>query len=351
MSKMLITGVSGFLGSWCMQQALEAGYEVIGTVRDPNSKKCSFLRDAMEGKSMKISSKAATHLKLVKADLLDGDEAWNAVFAAEENIQYVLHTASPYFTKEPADPNDYIRPACQGTESVLRAAVRHNVKKVVVTSSVASIYYPMVNHKTYTSQDWSDASSQNAYGKSKTLAEQTAWDIVQGTDVELAAVCPFLIMGPTLYDDKDMLRGFESGEMCVKFMSGKVPAVARMKAGISDVRDVAQIHVLTLQVPGAMGQRYISSSQPYWLKDVASMFKEGKPDLKISNIELPSWLVRVLALCNPDLQRMKRQLDIDYSFDNSSLSKILGLELTPAKKTLLDMMDDVIELGAVPAIK
>merc|ERR1712224_123169 len=160
-------------------------------------------------------------------------------------------------------------------------------------------------------------------GKSKTLAEQTAWDIVKDTDVELATVCPFLMMGPTLYDDKEMLRSFESGEMCVKFMTGKVPVVAKMKTGVSDVRDVALIHLRALQMPGAMGQRYISSTQPYWLKDIASMFSEGKPELKLSSRELPSWLIRCLAFCNPDLQRMKRQLDIDYAFDNSNLWKIL----------------------------
>lgn len=76
----LITGVSGYIGSWCMQKCLDAGYEVIGTVRDPDSKKCAFLKEAIAGNSTKVSKKATGHLKLVKIALLDGDAAWEKGF-------------------------------------------------------------------------------------------------------------------------------------------------------------------------------------------------------------------------------------------------------------------------------
>lgn len=351
MPKVLITGVSGYVGSWCMQKALEADYEVIGTVRDPTSKKCAFLREALEGKSTKISSKASRNLKLVKADLLDGEEAWSKLFDVEGNIEYVLHTASPYFAQAPADPNDYIRPACEGTESVLKAAVSHNVKQVVVTSSVAAVWDPMVNSKKYTAQDWSDPSAQTAYGQSKTLAEQKAWSIVKGTKTGLATVLPMMVIGPTLYNDKEPISGFESGELCVKFMTRKMPAVPRMKFGISDVRDVAEVHIRALQVPEAVGRRFITSTQTYWMREIAAMFGAQKPELKIPSREMPSCLVGCLALCSPNLKRMKNRVDVDYTIDNSPVSQVLGLKLTSEKKTILEMMDDMIQLGAVPSKK
>merc|ERR1712194_74916 len=176
----LITGVSGYVGSWCANAALEAGYTVIGTVRDPDNAKCAFLQDAIAGKPGKMSSKAAARLRLVSADLLAGDQYWNELFD-KEKPDFVLHTASPYFAKAPADENDYIRPAVEGTNSVMRAAVAHGVNRVVLTSSVAAIWDPLVDGHCYSKSDWSDTGCQSAYGKSKTMAERAAWEAVKGT--------------------------------------------------------------------------------------------------------------------------------------------------------------------------
>ena len=67
---------------------------------------------------------------------LDDDES---IDKAVEGVTYVLHTASPVGINEPADPNDMIRPAVEGTLSIMRAAVKHQVKRVVVTSSIAAV--------------------------------------------------------------------------------------------------------------------------------------------------------------------------------------------------------------------
>merc|ERR1719265_670065 len=121
----------------------------------------------------------------------------------------------------------------------------------------------------------------------------------------LATVLPMMVIGPTLYNDKEPISGFESGELCVKFMTRKMPAVPRMKFGISDVRDVAEVHIRALQVPEAVGRRFITSTQTYWMREIAAMFGAQKPELKIPSREMPSCLVGCLALCSPNLKRMK----------------------------------------------
>lgn len=101
--KVLVTGVTGYVGSWCAHVALEAGYRVVGTVRDLNSSKCRFLHEAIAGRSDgKLSARARSHLSLVEADLLSGDDRWDAVLK-EGKFDFVIHTASPYFAKAPAD--------------------------------------------------------------------------------------------------------------------------------------------------------------------------------------------------------------------------------------------------------
>ena len=63
----------------------------------------------------------ASKVEIVHVDLDDAESIERAV----EGVTYVLHTASPVGINEPSDPNDMIRPAVEGTLSVMRAAVKY----------------------------------------------------------------------------------------------------------------------------------------------------------------------------------------------------------------------------------
>lgn len=58
---------------------------------------------------------------------------------AIEGCDLVVHTASPFPPKEPKDENEIIKPAVEGTLAVLRAAHKHGVKRVVITSSCSAV--------------------------------------------------------------------------------------------------------------------------------------------------------------------------------------------------------------------
>jgi nucleoside-diphosphate-sugar epimerase len=127
--KVLITGITGFLGSYVCDYFLKDGaYNVRGTVRDKNNeKKVAPIRKAFGENFSK--------LELVEADLLK-PETLDAAIAGQD---FVVHTASPFVLEAPKDENDLIRPAVDGTLAVVRAAHKHKVKRVVITSSVVSI--------------------------------------------------------------------------------------------------------------------------------------------------------------------------------------------------------------------
>lgn len=76
---------------------------------------------------------------------------------AVAGCHFVVHTACPNPSKAPKDEKIVIRPAVDGTLSLLRAAQRHQVKRVVVTSSIASIFMrnEEKHQKEYTEKDWS----------------------------------------------------------------------------------------------------------------------------------------------------------------------------------------------------
>ena len=97
-----------------------------------------------------------------------------------------------------------IKPAVEGTLAVVRAAHKHKVKRVVITSSVVSIMVQTEENikLNYTEKDWTDVTMANAYQKSKTLAERAAWDFLnslpEAERFELVIINPGLILGPTL---------------------------------------------------------------------------------------------------------------------------------------------------------
>lgn len=61
---------------------------------------------------------------------------------------------SPYFGKAPPNEDDYIRPAVDGTTSVVRAAVKHKIERVVVTSSMGAVDDPVTDGRCYGPSDW-----------------------------------------------------------------------------------------------------------------------------------------------------------------------------------------------------
>jgi len=73
-------------------------------------------------------------LELREADLLDAESMEKAITGAK----FVVHIASPFFTDNKT-VEELTKPAVDGTLSALKAAVKHGVQRVVVTSSVAAV--------------------------------------------------------------------------------------------------------------------------------------------------------------------------------------------------------------------
>ena len=128
--KVCITGVSGYLGSWVLKAFLDCDhkFDIRATLRDPqNKEKIDPLKESLGDKFSEV--------ELVAADLTDPE----SLDAAIEGCDYVVHTASPFPAKPPKNEDDLIKPAVEGTKAVLNACRKYNVKRLVVTSSIAAI--------------------------------------------------------------------------------------------------------------------------------------------------------------------------------------------------------------------
>ena len=235
----LVTGASGYVGSWIVRRLLEEGHIVRGTVRDPDKK--SGLEHLH-----RLADDHPGRLTLAKADLLD-DGAFDAPM---RGCELVVHNASPFIIAGIKDPDrQLVQPALTGTRNVLSAVDRApSVKRVVLTSSMVAIYgdaeeAERVPGGVFTEQHWNTTSSpeHQPYSYSKTVAEREAWRIQQAQDRwDLVTLHPGLVLGPSL----TTASASTSLAIMKQFADGTFLAGApELYFGVVDVRDVAEWHV------------------------------------------------------------------------------------------------------------
>src|SRR5579863_5757288 len=185
MSKVLVTGGSGFIATHCILQLRAAGHEVRTTVR--NLKREPDVRNMFKTGG----ADPGNRLSFFAADL-ESDAGWPQAVAG---CDYVLHVASPFPADLPKHEDDLIIPAREGALRVLRASHDAGVKRVVLTSSFAAIGYGHAPQSApFNEESWTNLNGEglSAYVKSKTIAERAAWAFVieEGRSLELSVVNP-----------------------------------------------------------------------------------------------------------------------------------------------------------------
>ncbi|KAJ3207454.1 methylglyoxal reductase (NADPH-dependent) gre2 [Entophlyctis luteolus] len=280
MSRVLVSGVSGFLGSHVTRALLDAGFNVRGTVRSTS-----------KGAQME-SIFASNSFSYVIVPDAAAEGAFND---AVVGVDYVLHTASPFHFHAADATRDLVNPAVEGTLSILNAVAKHgsSVKRVVITSSVAAIRNPtQVVPGSLSEADWntygmaeyqrlgSATPSGIAYPASKALAEKAAWDFMAKAtrSFDLATINPPFIFGPTIHPCARVEDLNTSVKLIADFYLGNISRVNPTAAfGFVDVRDVARAHVLAMTFPAASGQRILVSSGPVTHQKIVQTLKAAFP--------------------------------------------------------------------------
>ncbi len=321
MEKVLVTGITGYIGEHCAAALLREGYEVVGTVR--SLAKADATRKA-------ISKVAQTdNLSFVEADLLS-DKGWND---AMQGCSYVLHVASPFFLKEPQNENELIAPAVDGTLRVIKAAKSAEVKRLVLTSSTFAIIAGKETGK-YGPQDWSDTNKNiGAYAKSKTLAERAAWAEVKGSNLELAVINPGAVFGPPI-GSKD---GAQNVAMMADMIAGKMPMIPDMAMGMVDVRDVAKLHIAAMTKSGASGKRFIAcTAEPIEMSTVTQVLRDAGYS-KAPARKAPTFLLKFMGIFDKQVKGMLPFIGKKASYDNSETFEILEWKPTPMSQSFKEM--------------
>jgi nucleoside-diphosphate-sugar epimerase len=338
MSTVLVTGGSGFIGSACILQLLEAGHQVRTTVR--NLSREADVRAMLAGGGAEANDRLTFHA----ADLMS-DDGWAE---AVDGSEYILHVASPFPPTVPKNENDLIVPAREGALRVLRAAREANVKRVVLTSSFAAIGYGHKPQATpFNESSWTDPNGSDVqpYAKSKTLAERAAWDFVtrEAHGLELAVVNPVGVFGPVLGADYST-----SILLIQRLMDGAMPGCPRLLFGVVDVRDVADLHTRAMTHPDAQGERFLAVSGDFMsIQEIARILKARMGDAarRVPSRIVPDWLVRLAAIRDPAVKQILPELGKTKNATSSKAQRLLGWQARSREDAIVATAESLVRLG------
>lgn len=330
----LVTGASGFIAGHCIIRLLNEGYKVRGSLRS---------MDRAEDVRTALSAYAnVKDLSFVELDL-SSDEGWEA---AAKGCTFVQHVASPFPNAAPENEDDLIIPAREGALRALRAATKATVKRVVMTSSIAAIGYGHDHPKdyVYSEDDWSNLEGGlTAYAKSKTVAEQAAWEFMQ-TDaagkMELSVINPGAVLGPLTSADFST-----SGDMVKKLLDGSVPACPAIGFSCIDVRDVADAHFEAMTRKVAAGRRYCLVGDYAWMIDVARELRSAGYAAPVR--KLPNFMVHFLGIFDPTVRLIKAGLGKKSIISNKRLVEELGITPRSISEMSVSMAESMVKFGVV----
>ncbi len=330
----MLTGATGYIGSWVAKQLLEKGYDVRITVRDKS-------KNQAYAKLLELAESLPGKLTVYEADLLKP----GSFDAAAKGADALMHVASPFQLKVKDPQKQLIDPALEGTRNVLMAANKSNtVRKVILTSSVAAIYGDAIDMANQGLQSFTEAHFNNTsslkhqpYSYSKLLAEKEAWAISEKQNQwKLVVINPSFVIGPPLGNHPHS----ESLGIMNQLLSGKLAMGAPdLNFGFVDVRDVAKAHILALENEKATG-RHILAERAAGLIDIAGMVKdEFGSKYRLPTKKAPKWLFYLTGwMFGITTKFVDRNIGHPIHFDSSKSQTQLGLQYIPLEKTVVDMV-------------
>lgn len=258
----LVTGANGHIGNHVVRSALAAGMTPIAFVRANADKR------ALAGLDVEVRT----------GDILDVQSLEQAC----EGVDVVFHVAAVHRNYS-TDPNVIMGPAVEGTKNAIAAAQAKGVKRLVYTSSGATIGFTADPKHALTEDDFLGTAA-NPYVRGKIAAERLALEAAKGGTLEVVVLNPSGVFGPRDYRLTPATRGI------MGILQGD-PLFFHLCP--TDVRDVGTAHVLAAE-KGKSGRRYIVTGpplSPVELRDAVVKLTGIKPP----TFQPPRFVARFLA--------------------------------------------------------
>jgi dihydroflavonol-4-reductase len=309
--RIFVTGATGFIGGALTARLLERGEDIVALARSGAS----------------AAKLARLGVEVRRGDVLDED----SLVAAMAGCELVYHCAG-INSHCPEDPKLLLEVNARGTELVVQAAGRADVRRVVITSSAASLGEPhgtvgderSIHRGTYLS----------VYDRSKHVGEQAAFAAAHRGGVELVAVCPSSVQGPG--------RTSGNGKLIIDYVNGKLPAFVDTYVSVVDIADCTEAHVLAAE-RGRPGARYVLNGATITSAEALELMRRVSGVREHVRIVRPAVARSAAALLEavyavrgrtPSLCRARiRTFLHGHRYDGSLATRELGLEYTPVEET------------------
>jgi len=266
--KAFVTGATGFLGAHVARVLAEQGAELRLLVRQT-----SDLRN-LEG---------------LKADRVTGDlRSPASLEKAMSGCEVVLHVAADYRLWV-RDPDQMYRSNVEGTRALLEAARKNGVRRIVYTSSVATMGFSSNGRIADEDSPVALADMIGHYKRSKYMAEQIAIGAGRnGQDV--------VIVNPSTPIGEMDIKPTPTGRIVVDFLKKKFPAYVDTGLNLVDATECARGHMLALQ-KGRSGERYILGGENLTLKQILDKLA-AITGLPSPSVKVPYVLALATGVCD-----------------------------------------------------
>ena len=325
MDRVFLTGGSGFIGGALAGRLHERGDEVVALARSDAA------AEALAGRCSEVA----------RGDLLDED----ALARGMADCTVAYHVAA-INTHCPSDRDELLRVNVSGAETAVRAASRAGVRRVVYTSSAASLGEPpgTVGHEGTAHR----GTYLSLYERSKLEGERAAFAAARRLGVEVVSVNPSSVQGPG--------RSAGTGKILIAYLNGKLPVFVDTHISILDIDDCTEGHLLAAEW-GAPGARYVLNGATLTSPEALDMVSE------LSGVRqrirmLPPAVVRAAATVAEAIARMKGRpaklcraradtILHGHQYDGSLATRELGLVYTPVAETFRKTIEWAVAEGLV----
>lgn len=320
MKKVFVTGATGFIGANLVRELLTEGCYVRTLVRRESDRK----------------NLAGLDIDIFEGDLLDRGSLEKGLAGCDT----LFHAAADYrlWTR---NPESMYSINVGGTRSILEAALKKDVSRVVYTSSVGTLGNPGNGEPGTEETPVTYSEMVGHYKKSKFLAEREAESFLKHG-------LPLVIVNPSTPVGKLDIKPTPTGKIIVDFLNRKMPAYLDTGLNLIDVEDCARGHILAAR-HGRLGEKYILGNENLTLRKIFSLL-EGISGLAAPRIRLPYTPILFASYINEAISRytgkepMIPLAGVQMAgklmfFDSSKAKQELGLPQQPVVNALHKAVD------------